>query len=530
MQSVSQAFTDRVQAPMRHIDWRLLMSFLKQYDNAIDFFTIGVSTIGGTDIIKGSNDVIQEWDKYDYEDFANRVLSIEWVREADPPLGAVTLAMADITLDNHDDLFTPTNTQSPYYNHLGNGRPIRLYVGFADTEKIQVFVGLTEGVPVIDEKAKTVRFHAIDFMRKLQETELNEEVILEDARTDEGISAVLQAGGLSTSQFSLDTGTVVIPFIYFKKGTKVGEAIRELTEAELGSTFMDEQGVIRFQNRTNWTNKTQSWQFTHRNTIDVSTPDVSRVVNLVEVFSNTRALEEHQPVFTNGSNALKFTDDTDSLAPGETKVAFVNFKDDEGDLPVVDVAVPVGNVRDDSGYSASTNTDGTGGDFTTDVSLDSTDIFSTAMKLTFTNNGDNTLVINRLEVWARPARIQDRIYVIEKDSASITEYEEQPVKIENNYIQDVTAATSIAKLILDDRAEIDDERTLIIKGVPQLQIGDFVRYVDEKGNNDTYYVKRASGIISPDGLKQTITIVKRTINTYFRIGISTIGGGDPIAP
>ena len=530
MQSVSTEFTTRTNGSIRHLDWRLLASFLKEYDDNIDFFTIGVSTIGSTDIIKGTGDVVQEWDKYDYEDFSARVKSIEYVREADPPLGAVTLGMADITLDNHDDLFTPSNQNGAFYNHLGNGRPIRLYLGFADTEKIQVFVGLTEGQPVVDEKAKTVRFHCIDFLRKLQDTELNEEVILTNARTDEGISAVLQAGGLVTSQFSLDYGSVVIPFIYFPKGTKIGEALRLLTEAELGSTYMDENGVIRFENRTNWATKSQSWQFTPSNTIDITNPDVSRVKNLIEVFSNTRAVEDVQPVFFNGSNGLKFTDDTVSIGAGETKEAFINFQDETStDLPVINIVTPSTGVRNTSNYSANEKADGTGNDLTGDISLDSVSKFATAMKLTFTNNGTKTAIIDRLEVWAEPARIQNRIYVIEKDSASITEYEEQPVKIENNYIQDEAAATSIARLIIADRAEPDDERTLTVKGVPQLQVGDFVRYVDRVGNN-TYYVKRIGGILSTDGLKQTVTIVKRTINQYFRIGISTIGGGDQIAP
>lgn len=530
MQSVSQAYTDRVQAPMRHIDWRLLASFLKVFDDNIDFFTIGVSTIGSTDIIKGVGSVVQEWDKYDYEDFANRVKSIEWVREADPPLGAVTLAMADITLDNHDDVFTPTNRNSPYYGYIANGRPIRLYIGFADTEKLQVFVGLTEGMPTIDEKNKTARFHCIDFLRQLQDIELNEEVILTDARTDEGISAVLQAGGLSTSQFSLDYGSVVIPFIYFKKGTKVGDAVRELTEAELGATYMDENGVIRFENRTNWNSKSQVWEFQDNQILEISNGDAGRVINLVEVFSNTRALEAHQPVFTNGGNALKFTDDTTSIAAGETKYAFVNFKDDEGDLPVTNVTTPTASTRDDSGYTANSSADGSGEDLTADISIDAVSAFSTAMKITFTNNGSKTAVINRFEIWADPARIQEKIYVIEKDTASIVSFEEHAIKIENDYIQDVAAATSIAKLVLADRAEIDDELKMTIKAVPQLQVGDYIRRTDRAGNSDTYYIKRLSGILNTDGLKQTVTVVKRTINEYFRIGISTIGGDDPIAP
>lgn len=528
MQSVSGKFIERTNGAIRHLDWRMLASFLKVFDDDIDFFTIGVSTIGSTDIIKGEGSVVQEWDKYDYEDFSSRVLSIEWVREADPPLGAVTLAMADITLDNHDDLFTPSNFLSPFYNHLGNGRPMRLYIGFADTEKIQVFVGVTEGMPKIEEKAKTVTFHCIDFMRQLQNTELNETVMLTDSRTDEVISTVLQTAGLLTSQFDLDVGSVVIPFAYFPKGTKVGTAIREITEAELGATYMDENGTIRFENRTNWNSKSQSWQFTPRNTIDITTPDESKVINSVEVFSQARQVQAKQKLWES-DGAVTFTDNTSLLPVGETKEIFIDFKDDYGDLPVTSADDPVYITSATTSLFATNVIEDGSGAPVTGVTVTAT-LFSTAMKLEFTNSGSSSCYLTQLEVWGVPAKVAQDIYEHIVDSASILEYEEHAIKIENNYIQDSSAATSIAQLVISDRNEADDERTLTVKGVPQLQIGDFVRYVDEKGNNNTYYIKKISGKLNKDGLKQTITIVKRTINEYFRIGISTIGGDDLIAP
>ncbi len=528
MQSVSGNFVARTKGSIRHLDWRFMASFLKNFDAGVDFFTIGVSSIGGTDIIKGSGSVVQEWDKYDYEDFTSRILSIEWVREADPPLGAVTLAMADIKLDNHDDLFTPSNALSPYHGHLGEGRPMRIYIGFNDVEKIQVFVGLTEGQAKVDEKSKTVTFHCIDFMRQLQNTKLNETLMFVDDRTDEVISGVLQAAGLVPSQFSLDTGSVVIPFAYFPKDTNVGKAISEITEAELGALYMDENGVIRFENRTNWNSKSQSWQFTPSNTIDISTPDATKVVNSVEVFSKARVVQAKQKLWEN-DGAVTFTDNSKTLEVGAVKDVFIDFKDDYGDLPVTSADTPVYiTSATTSLFATNVAEDGSSGTVagvTVGVS-----VFSTAMKITFTNASQYTCFITQLEIWGTPAKVSQDIYEQVQDAVSIAEYEESPIKIENNYIQDSFAAHSIAQLVISDRNEPDDERILIVKGVPQLQIGDFVRYVDDKGNNNTYYVKRLSGILSPDGLRQTITIVKRTINEYFRIGISSIGGDDLIAP
>lgn len=136
MQSVSQAITDATKAPIRLLNYRCLASFLKNYDEDTTFFTIGESLIGGMDIIKGDGSVVQEWDKYDYEDYTGRVLDIEWNREAEPPLSAVTLATADITFNNTDDYFTPTNVNSPIYGNIKSRRPIRLYTGFDAGVKI----------------------------------------------------------------------------------------------------------------------------------------------------------------------------------------------------------------------------------------------------------------------------------------------------------------------------------------------------------------------------------------------------------
>ena len=100
MQTVTEAFKAKSRQAIRPITYKALASFNKTYSASTNFFTIGTSTIGGIDIIKGENTVIQEWDKYDYEDISSRVLSIEYTRESEPPIGAVTMAMADVVLDN----------------------------------------------------------------------------------------------------------------------------------------------------------------------------------------------------------------------------------------------------------------------------------------------------------------------------------------------------------------------------------------------------------------------------------------------
>lgn len=530
MQTVSSDFTARTSKVVRRLRHSVFISFEKDYDASASFFEIEGSSIGGTDILKGNNSVIQEWDKYVYEDYSDRVLSIEYDRGTDPPTNALTLAALDIVLDNTDDIFTPGNTNSALDGFLLPRRPIRVHLGFG-TEVIPIFVGITEKRPEIDERAKTARFHCIDFLQSIMNIPLDEELMFQDMRTDEVISEILQTAGLATSQFDLDTGGVIIPFAFFRKGSKVGDALKEIAEAELGNLSMDENGVIVFQNRTNWADNSSSWTFDKENTLERRNAG-GEVINVVEVYSNARQVQAKQKLWES-DGVVRFDDRTDAIGPGETKTVIIDFKDEYGELPVTSADDPdYIDSATTSLYATNEKRDGTGQTLDGDLSLDSTDLFSTAMKLTFSNSGSLPIYLTRLEIHATPAKVAQEIYVREQDDTSVGTmegYEEHVHKIENDYIQDDVAATSIAKIILADRAEDDDQMILIVKGVPQLQIGDVVTYDDENATDD-YFVTGINGIFNSSGFRQVLRVSKRVINSYFRIEISSLGGSDELAP
>lgn len=521
MQSVSTEFTRRSKASIRPLSWRSLISWQKQFSAGVTFFTIGTSLIGGNDLIKGDNSVVQEWDKYHYDDYSGRVLSIEYTRESEQPTSPLTLSIATITLDNHDDYFSPLNASSPISGHIKPQRPIKLYVGFRQ-EDIPVFVGVTQGLPKINQKAKTVTLQCVDFLNSIINTPLDNEVMYVSKRTDEIISSLLVTAGLITSQFSLDTGSVIIPFAYFKKGSKLGDALREITEAELGTLYMDEAGVIRFENRTNWATKTQVWGLDRSNVLDITAPSEDKIINVVEVYSNAREVQANQKLWE--------LDNAKEIPANSTLEIFADFKDDYGALPVTGVDLPVYiTTATTSLYATNENRDGTGATYQANISVVASR-FSTAYKMTFTNSASVPVFITQLELFATPAKVMSQIYVRKSDSASIANYDErQPFKIENDYIQDEGSANSIGQIVLSDRAELDDQRVMIIKGVPQLQVGDVIRYTDNV-TNQTYFVTRINGILNSSGFRQSINVSKRTIRSYFRIGISTIGGTDQIAP
>lgn len=534
MQTVPTNFTTRTSQSVRPLAQSLFMSFLKDYDAAVDFFTIGTSLIGGTSPLKGVGSVIQEWDKYTYTDYSSRLLNIEYSREAEIPTSPVTMATLDIELDNHDDLFTPSNTASPLYGYLLPRRPVRFNLGFG-TDLIPIFIGLTDGKPEIDDKTKTAKFHCIDFLSAIMNLPLTQEVIYVNYRTDEVISALLQnVAGLATSQYNLDTGGVILPFAYFEKDSKLGDALHDTAQAELGNLRMDENGIIRFENRNNWSSHTSVWTFDRSNTLERQGSGSDTVINVVEVYSNARSVKAQSKLYESTGTSL-FTDGGNWLGPGESKDVWIDFKDDDGGLPVTSAELPqyITGASVQSVYDTNQQADGSGPDLHANVSITADDLFATSYKLTFTNSsGTDGVYVTYLSVYGTPATVENRIYQRLQDDTSVGTfdgYEEHPITIRNNLIQDNTAAISIGKIILADRSQDDNQQTFIVKGVPQLQVGDVVTYNDGH-HSDTYFVTRLSGTLSTNGFRQTLLASKRTINSYFRIGISTIGGTDQLGP
>lgn len=517
MQSVSTQFEDRANGQMRPLSWRALMSFPKAFLDDVDFFTIGVSTIGGTDIIKGEGDVIQEWDKYQYDDYTNRIMSIEVTRQEEP-VNSVALAMADIKLRNSDNYFSP-NAGSSIEDFILPYRPAKLYLGFG-SEDIPVFTGLTDKMPTIDEKGKTASFHLIDFMYSLFNRPLDQTIILQNVRTDEALEELMDAAGILPTQFDFDIGYNIIAFVYFEKGTKFGDAVKELIEAEMGRFYMDEAGVIRFKNRQNYSS-IPVWHFDKSNVLDIKTKTQDDIINVVEIKADVREVQALQKYWE--------LQQAVAVPAGGSVDIWADFDD-----PVTDVDDPVDVfAATTSSFTASTRENIDEGQIVSSgITVDTTQ-FAKSFLMTFSNSNAFTTYINVLELWATPAKVVKKIYIREEDATSVSQYDERVLTIENNFINNETEASSKAKIILDDWSQYGGISELVVKGNPALQIGDAISSTIA-GYAGTYVITKIINkfLLSGNGVQftQVLTVKKREFKTYFTIGVSTIGGLDVIAP
>jgi hypothetical protein len=518
MQEVTSSLYVKTKAQLRKLCWVCFISWTKAFNAGVTFFTIGSSTIGGIDIIKGMGDVVQEWDKYAYTDFSNRIINFEWTREQDPYIGGAVLSIADIVLDNHDDYFTPNQPGSPLGANILPWRPVRLYAGFGN-EVVPVFVGLIENMPNIDTKAKIVTIHCIDFLQSIFNYPLDQALILQNNRTDQIISTLLQLAGLGPTQMSLDTGQSLIPFFFANKGDKLGPILRALASAEMGKIYMDENGVIRFLNRTNWlANTSISWVFNRGNTLERRTTTDENIINVVDIKADVRTLQANIKFWDLAAPIL--------IPPLSSVVIWADLND-----PAVTIDTPVYVTgATTSSYTTNVEADSSGLPYNANITLSSISKFAKSAKMTFANSHATIpIYITGIALFGTPAPATSVAYDRVEDATSVAAYDERPLTIENDFIQDTSTAHSISTIIIEDNKAFSPVRELDVVGVPQLQVGDTVIISDEKVT-DTYSVTKIVSKMVQTQFTQTLSVVKKIMRTYFRPGISSIGGADAIAP
>lgn len=527
MQSVNETWSATEVASARRVAEGVQVAWKKDYRSTIRIFTIGSSAIGGNDIVGGPAGVQSAWNRYLYNDESSRVLSLAYERELNMPLGGLTKALADVRLDNTSGRYTPryAGGTSELFTAILPRRPIVINAGFnyaGVDNMVPQFVGVTDKSVKLDSRGRTASLHATDFIGFLQNQYVDKTAMFTTERTDVVIENLLSQAGFGTAQYDLDTGINIVKFGLFEQGTRFADIIDELVRSEYGHFYQDEEGVLRFENRQHWSN------YPHYNVqrvvatsqvIEARMPETDHIINVVEVKSSPREVTSSQLIWqTGGYGGAGVV----TLPVGNTEV-WASYND-----PIFSITTPVSNgtTGQTSFFVANTESDGSGTDVTSSVTLKSITNFAQTSKLVFTNSYSTEVFITTLDIWGRPARKTGDIYYKSKIGSSITAYEEQPIVIENKYIQDSSWAQSLANLILQDFAEPENLQELTIRAIPELQFGDLISW---QGHH--WFVYGIATKIDPsEGFTQTLKLLQRSISTYMRIGVSTIGGSDRIAP
>lgn len=522
MQTVSAAFTAEEKDPTRRIAHNLQVSWKKFSTLGSRLFTIGVSTIGGTDVIGINPGAIGSPSNYQYFDESDYVTSLAWERGLRTPIGGLTKALAEAELDNTSGRFTPRymGGSSELFTAILPRRPMIIQAGFEVSgvdSVVPQFAGVLTKQPRIDLREKRVQLEAADFIDFFQNRFLDQSVMFTGQRTDQVLETLFNQMGMSTSQYVLDTGINNIPFGIFEAGSKFSDVVNELVEAEAGHLYQDEEGIFRFENRQHWDssphNAVQKLLLTGQ-VISAEAPNDDHIINVVEIKSKIRSKKPEQTIFRLSSL------DSIQVDGSSTAQAFVSF-----DSPALSMTTPTAG-SDTSFFKANTAADASGDDATASVSITSVDRFANSAKITFSNSSATTVYIHELVITGRTATVDRELYHRSEDDSSLTAYEEQPFEIDNPYIQSESWANSLAQMILNDFSDPENLQRITIRAIPELQLGDLVSWQGRYWR--IFDIK--SQLSASTGFIQELTMLQRTISAYFRIGISTIGGTDKIAP
>lgn len=499
MQNVSETFKSNAIARNRKPTAQLAVSWLRNYAGA-NFFTIGVSTIGGPDVIKGENNTIAESDRYEYYDESNYLMSIEIDRWIEEPIFSVVRGLCDFIIENNSGRFTP-GLDPEIGSGIKSRRPVRAYIGFnynGIANNIQQFIGIIAENAKVDNVNNTATLHGIDFMAVLWDYPVEETALYQDKRSDELIEILLQSAGLTAGQYVLDEGLVTVPFAFFEKGQKLGDIINKICQAEQAIFRLDENGVFRFENRIHWLSApytVSQIELTDDLVIKQESPAVEKIVNVVQITAKPRAV-------VGTDESIFDLPDTREIAPGQTIEVWATYEN-----PIFSFVEPTGGVGATSYYTANAASNGSGTDKTAQVDLVMTN-FSTTSKLEFTNNDASTVYLTELIIFGKPAKISQELYLRVQDDTSIAEYDERSVSIENDFLQSYATIKSIATSIIANRKNPGDYRTLTVRGLPHLQLGDLVTR-----EGATYFIIRIkTRFTAADGLIQELTMVNRTVS------------------
>lgn len=521
MQTVSTKFHQLAQGSVRPHKWDVLLSFDKTFNDTIDYFTLDSSDLDGDDILKPVDDnPIQYWDFYSYVSYRDRLQSMSWSNSLAFP-HSVQSASADIALNNYDNYFTP-NTFSPIAPYILPGRPIKILAGYDSETIIQQFVGNTKDKPTLDSSTKSAQFHALGFINEIAALRLAYTVALSNVRTDEALAAIFEQFGINGTAYSLDRGRNTIPFLFLESGGTVGDALNKIMEAEGGELYVDEQGIIRFQQRlVSPTGPVFTFNTTNVNSYTPS--DESQIINHVVIKSTIRGLQDTQPIFfgsgTTGNAAL-----TNSLLieAGSTADYDILLND-----PLADFDDPtLGAETSDSWFTALKLN---GDNVITNVIVSDSTLTVSKLTLTFHNTNSFDVYVDAIEVWGEPAKVIDNIIYDARDQDSIDKYGEYVYELDNDLFGNEENCESFAYTILDAYNQPGTIINMKVKGDYALQLGDVV-WVDLSDTSGSFKIIGESTSITTDSVDETLQVKRYDPRHWFVLDESDLDGGDILAP
>lgn len=470
---------------------KLYVSFDKQLDEG-GFFTLDQSELDGPDLLKfnGSDADTQGWDFYNYVDYSDRLVAATWERRLEFPY-TVQAGMADFTLSNTDGLFTPLSPSSPIGENNLPARPLKMVAGFntgLTTELVPQMVGVTDGMPDVQNGSRTVDYHATDFLYDIGQTALTTAIVMRDVRTDLVIAKLLESYGLAPSQYKLSPGKYNIPFVFFDVGANIGDALKKLVQSENGYMWLDETGVVRFTpSSTAFSDFSDIVaNLTDYEIISLTPGTLTDVVNHVKVTAEVREVQEWQEIYAKTSSANTVSSSLWVVPAGGTFTVSCGLGD-----PCYEIVAPTqGKSSSVSWFTAITSSGSAVSSGVTATGV----LSSTTYTITFTNTNAFPVEIDEMKLWGEPAKVYDVLNYDAYDDVSLAKYGDQLLEInDNQFFQTYEQADNYARNTIRQYSDYIRTVEAEVKGDFSFQLLDLIKITTARGDyNDVYRIMGVS--------------------------------------
>lgn len=518
MQTVPSGFNQLADGDVRPHSWGVRISFTKEFDDSVTFFTLDQSQLNGVDVLSPSEDnPIQAWDYYEYLDYTDRLIYMSYQRELEFPYSTVA-GIADFQLNNYDKYFTP-NSDSPIDSYILPKRPVRLLQGLSSTLLPQ-FVGLTQGMPELDRNAGTATFTTMDFLTQIYDMNIRSTIAMQNVSTDEVLAEIFDQFGLTPAQYDLAKGRNVIPFLFFQEDQiQAGTVIKRLMEAEGGMLWLDELGIIKFRPRLEQPD-TPVYSFDSTNIVSLQGSEDDQIINRVTISAEVRRLQDPQIIFS----VTHAGDDRITVGANGSAPYYANLTD-----PSINIDQPsLGEVEAASFFTVE---DMSGNPVTSNVSITGHSDLTNTYIFYIDNDNAFPVYVSRVQLWGEPAKIvggKPAVYDI-YDEDSMNAYEEHVLTIENNFIQSIDQARSLGLTILDEYKDFNSIIEFEAKGNCALQLGDIIELNYEEYTGEWRIISEMDKL---QDQKHTQIIKAKQYNPrhWFTLDQSVLNGTDVLAP
>lgn len=465
MISVNNDFHKVANGQIIPLEAGLYVSFTKDIDDTLGWFVLDSSELDRDMLaLDDKYTPMQKWDYYEYIDFTDRLVSLDYERSVEFPYNTQS-ALADFTLDNYDDYFTP-GSQSAIDNYNVPGRPVKISCGFKGFGLLPQFVGITRKMPTVEQKSATASYHAVDFLSAIAEQSLTDIIDMREVRTDQVLAKIVQQFGVLPTQYRFDPGANIIPFVFFDVGQNAGEAIQKLVQAENGKFWMDEMGMLRFTRRDFDTGAPVA-VIDDYSIINARSGSYSDIINHIVISCDLREVQEFQTIYQktpHGESA-----DTNWVVPANSSITRKLTLED----PCYSVVTPtLGRASSVSWFTAiDSNMD----EVNSDVAVVDEQLTNNSYIVTIQNDNNFAVEVDYLTLWGEPAKVYDHLDYEAYEDVSVDTYGDHRLTIADNpFFQSYDQAVAFADDIINQRAFYNNIMTLDIKGDFSIQLGDVI--------------------------------------------------------